>query len=98
VQTRQTAAALCEAVLERVFEAVTHCLFQVGIYIERKDLHGWQSSVKFSNALGQTINNAILEDVPSDQILVFISVFLQTSQRLLASCWRIRPSCSASGN
>jgi hypothetical protein len=35
VQTRQTPAALCEAVLERVFEAVTDCLFQVGIYIER---------------------------------------------------------------
>lgn len=66
MQTRQTAAALCEAVLERVFEAVTHCLLQVGIYIERdskkmqlqlsqayrKDLHGSQFSVKFSNALG----------------------------------------------
>lgn len=78
MQTRQTPAALCEAVLERVFEAVTHCLFQADIYIERgskkmqlqlsqayrKDLHGWQSSVKFSNALGQTINNARLEDVP----------------------------------
>jgi hypothetical protein len=35
VQTGQTNAALCEAVLERVFEVVTRCLFQVGIYIER---------------------------------------------------------------
>ena len=35
MQTRQTPAALCEAVLERVFEAVTHCLFQADIYIER---------------------------------------------------------------